>query len=151
MLLTKHISKIQTFAWVKKEYNKVKMQEVIFEKSQKLLSSQARSSARTIAKYSSYTTHLWNWMNSYWMFWIGGLPWRFSASSFCDFWKITDLQFHIFLLSDKSNPLIFQMCFIRRTIAYLCQNMINFDVVDFCERRFEEVTSFFWRSVYEPL
>ena len=27
-------------------------------------------------------------------------------------------------------------------------NMINFDPVDFSERRFEEVISFFWRSVY---
>ena len=26
--------------------------------------------------------------------------------------------------------------------------MINFDAVDFSERRYEEVISFFWRSVY---
>ena len=40
------------------------------------------------------------------------------------------------------------MCFIRRTIAYLCLYMICFDAVDFSERRSEEVISFFWRSVY---
>ena len=27
--------------------------------------------------------------------------------------------------------------------------MINFDAVDFSERRSEEVISFFWRSVYD--
>ena len=27
--------------------------------------------------------------------------------------------------------------------------MINFDAVDFSERRLEEVISFFWRSVYD--
>ena len=32
--------------------------------------------------------------------------------------------------------------------AYLCPNIINFDAVDFSERRPEEVISFFWRSVY---
>ena len=31
------------------------------------------------------------------------------------------------------------MCLIRRTIAYLCPNMINFDVVDFSECRSEVV------------
>ena len=43
-----HLKK-QTFDWVKKEWNKVKLQEAIFQKSQKLLASRARSSARTIA------------------------------------------------------------------------------------------------------
>ena len=31
--------------------------------------------------------------------------------------------------------------------AHLCPNMINFDAVDFSERRTEEVMGFFWRSV----
>ena len=49
------------------------------------------------------------------------------------------LGFHrIFLLYDKSNPLIIQICFMRRTIAYLCPNMIHFDEVDFSERHSEE-------------
>ena len=29
--------------------------------------------------------------------------------------------------------------------------MINFDAVDFSERRSEEVISFFWRSVYKHI
>ena len=37
------------FDLVKREQNKVKSQDVIFQKSQKLLASQAWSSARTIA------------------------------------------------------------------------------------------------------
>ena len=40
-----------------------------------------------------------------------------------------------FLLFDNSNPSSFQMCFIRRTKAYPCPNMINFDAVDFSECR----------------
>ena len=36
------------------------------------------------SRRSGYITYHWNWMNSYWMFWRGGLSWRFSASSFCD-------------------------------------------------------------------
>ena len=83
------------------------------------------------------------------MFWIGGLSWRFSVSSGWWFLKTDLLKFHhISLLFDKSNPLIFQMCFIRRHIVYLCPNMTNFAVVDFSERRSGEVISFFWRSVY---
>ena len=103
------------------------------------------------SQYSGYITRLLNWMNSYWMFWIGGLFWRLSASSFCDLLQNDPLQFHSFSPGiDKSNPLdcFNQMCFIRRTIAYLCPNMINFDVVDFSEHRSEEVISFFWCSVY---
>ena len=38
-----HLKTIK-FAWVKNEQNKVKSQEVIFQKSQKLLASRARSS-----------------------------------------------------------------------------------------------------------
>ena len=54
------------------------------------------------------------------------------------------LRFHrIFLLFAKSNTLNFQMCPIRRSIAYFCPNMINFDSVDFAERRSEEVINFF--------
>ena len=53
------------------------------------------------------------------------------------------LQFHcIFLPFVQSKLLVFQMCFIRRTIAYLCLNMINFNAVDFSELCSEEVISF---------
>ena len=37
----------------------------------------------------------------------------------------------IFLHFDYSNPLIFQMCFMKRTMAYLCPKMINFNAVDY--------------------
>ena len=95
-----------------------------------------------------YITRHRNWMNSYWMFWIGRLSWRFSVSSFCDFWKMTFCDFIRinFFPFGKSNPLIFQMCFIRRTVAYLCLNMTNFDPVDISEHRSAKVISFFWRT-----
>ena len=43
-------------------------------------------------------------------------------------------------LFEKKNP---DVLHIRRTIAYLCPNMNNFDVVGFIERCSEEVISFF--------
>ena len=43
------------------------------------------------------------------------------------------------LLLGKRNLLIFQMCVIRRTLAYPRPNMINFHAVDFSEHRSEEV------------
>ena len=52
------------FALAKKEKNAVKLQEVIFQKSQKLLASQAHSS---LTASSSYITHL-NGINSHWTF-----------------------------------------------------------------------------------
>ena len=39
--------------------------------------------------YGIYVTRHWNWMNSYWMFWIGHLRGARWVSSFCDFRKIT--------------------------------------------------------------
>ena len=45
------------------------------------------------SRCSGYITRHWNWMNNYWMFWIGSLSWRFPASSFWDFWKITFCDF----------------------------------------------------------
>ena len=38
----------------------------------------------------------------YWMFWIGGLSWRFSASLFCDFWRRKKTAFAI---SPNCSPL----------------------------------------------
>ena len=71
----------------------MKSQEVIFQKSQKLLASRARSLVQTIAmQYGGYIIRL----EIEWMFWIGGLSWRFSASSFCDFWKVTFSDFIAF-------------------------------------------------------
>ena len=44
---------------------------------------------------------------------------------------------------------MFLMCVIRRIIAYLCLNMINFDAVDFSEHRPEEVMFLLTLSVYQ--
>ena len=80
---------------------------------------------------------------------MAALSRRFSASSFCDFWKVTFSNFITFFSFTAKEIFKFVlMCVIRRIIAYLCLNMINFDAVDFSERRSEEVISFFWRSVY---
>ena len=47
----------------------------------------------------------------------------------------------------RENLVFFQIFLLRSIKAYLCPNIINFDSVDFSERRPEEVVSFFWRSV----
>ena len=54
---------------------------------------------------------------------------------------------HIFLLFEARKSYGFQIFLLRSIKAYLCPNIVNFDGVDFCERRPEEVISFFWRSV----
>ena len=66
-------------------------------------------------------------------------------SSFCDFRKMTfrDLT-AFFSFSKRENLVFFQIFLLLRSIkAYLCPNIINFDRVDFSERRPEEVISFF--------
>ena len=97
-------------------------------------------------------TRHWNWMNSYWMFWIGCLRrarselarWAVSAISKNDLsWFNRVLSF---LTQEKS--CVFQIFLLRSIKTYLCPNIINFDAVDFSERRPQEVISFFWRSVY---
>ena len=55
---------------------------------------------------------------------------------------------HIFLLFDKRKSGVFQIFLLRSSKAYLCPNIINFDRVNFSERRPEEAISFFWCSVY---
>ena len=127
----------------------MKSQEVNFQKSQKLLASRAGSFEADNSPYGVYVARHWNWMNSYWMFWIGRLRGARSVSSFCDFRKMTfrDLTaFFSFFEARKS--CVFQIFLLRSIKAYLCPNIINFDSVDFSEHRPEEVISFFWRSVY---
>ena len=70
------------------------------------------------------------------------------SEQFLWFLKNDSFVMSLHFLLDKSNPLIFQMCFIWNTIAYLCPNMIYFDAVYFSERCSEEVISFLWCSVY---
>ena len=103
------------------------------------------------SRCSSYITRHWNWMHSYWMFCIGGLSWRFSLSSFCEFWKITFCdsphfppfpQEYPFDFSDVLHQEYFSL-YVSKTLS-----MINSNFEDFNERRSEEVISFFWCSVY---
>ena len=60
-------------------------------------------------------------------------------SSFCDFQKMT--PFFSFFEARKS--CVFQIFSLRSIKAYLCSNIINFDSVDFSERRPEELIRFF--------
>ena len=56
--------------------------------------------------------------------------------------KFRDLTaFSSFLM--RENLVFFQIFLLRSIKAYLCPNIINFDSVDFSERRPEEVISFF--------
>ena len=76
---------------------------------------------------------------------LNRLPlWSLLSEQFLRFKKNVLSQFHsIFLLFDTSKPLFFQMFSLRSIKANLCPNMINFDGVNFSERRSEEVISFF--------
>ena len=85
------------------------------------------------------------------MFWIGRLR---GPCSELGRWAVSAifenylLWFNrIFLLFDERRSCVLQIFLLRSIKAYLCPN-INFDSVDFSERRPEEVISFFWRSVY---
>ena len=94
--------------------------------------------------YGSYIiTSNWNWMNSYWIFWTGCLRGAHSVSSFCNFWKMTFIDFTTFspFWHKQTNVVFLQMflLLLRSTKAYLCPNWINFDGVDFSEHRSEEV------------
>ena len=78
------------------------------------------------------------------MFWIGCL-----REQFLRFSKNYLLWFNrILLLFDTKKSFVFQILLLRSIKAYFCPNIINFDSMDFSERRPEEVISFFWRSVY---
>ena len=101
------------------------------------------------SRYGGYITCHWNWMNNYWMFWIGCLRGARSVSSFCDVWKFTFSRIYsIFFFLTQANLCFHQMSLLRSIKAYLCPNMINFDLVNFNERRSEEVIGFFWHSMY---
>ena len=92
------------------------------------------------------------------MFWIGRL--RLSVElvqsslgeQFLRFSKNDLSRFNrIFLLFEARKSCVFQIFLLRSIKAYLCPNIINFDSVDFSERRPDKVISFFWRSVYEHI
>ena len=126
----------------------MKSQEVNFQKSQKLLASPAWSSKQTKAGTAFYVTRCWNWMNSYWMFWKAASMElaRWAVSAIFEKWPF--MISPIFLLFDTRKSCVFQIFLLRSIKAYLCPN-IDFDSVDFSERRPEEVISFFWCSVYD--
>ena len=99
-----------------------------------------------------YVTRHWNWMNSYWILWIGRLRrvrWEFAQWVVSViFEKLHSVIKPYFLLFEARISCVFLIFLLRSIKAYLCPNMINVDAVDFSERRPEEVISLFWRSVY---
>ena len=102
--------------------------------------------------YDVYATRHWNWMNSYWMFWIGRVRGARSASSICN--SKNDLSWfnRIFLLFAVTNSCVFQIFLLRSIKADLCANIINFDSVDFSGgRRPEEVMFLLTLSVFPVL
>ena len=82
----------QKFTSIKEEINAMKLQEFNFKNHKNACPSGWEFEADK-SRYGVYVTHHWNWMNSYWMFWIGCLRGSslkaHSVSSFCDFRKIT--------------------------------------------------------------
>ena len=101
------------------------------------------------SQYGGYITRLWKCMNSYWMFWIhvGGLLWKFSVSSFCDFWKITFWDFTKCFSFLAKATLWFSDLFHEENYSLSISKTPN--MIDFSECRSEEVIRFFWCSVYE--
>ena len=67
-----------------------------------------------------------------------------SVSSFCDFRKMTIFVIEpYFLLLEVRISCVFLIFLLRSIKAYLCPNIINFNAVDFSERRPEEVIIIF--------
>ena len=118
-------------------------QEVIFQKSQELLVSRPLSLPRTKNQCGGYITCHWNWMNSYWAFWIGGLSMEVFSEQFLQFFeKITFCNFTAFFsFLTKASIWIFRCASKRSTLAYLCRN-IKFNLVDFSERHSVYVIKF---------
>ena len=126
----------------------MKSQEVKFLNSQKLLASRAGSSKQTIAR-TAFTQPAIE------IEWIAidvlnrPPPWSSLGEQFLRFSKNYLSWFNrIFLLFDERESCVFQIFLLRSIKAYLWPNNINFNSVDFSERRPEEVISFFWHSVY---
>ena len=82
-------------------------------------------------------------MNSYWILWIGRLRRtrselaRWAVSAIFEKWPFVIKPY--FLLFEARISCIFLIFLLRNIKAYLCPNMINFDAVDFSERRLKEV------------
>ena len=106
-----HLKK-QRFAWVKKEKNVMKSQEVSFEKSQKLLTSRAGNSPQTKPIQRLHNPPL-NWMNSYWNV-LNRLPlWSSLGEQFLWFSK-NDL----FAISPHFSPVWYKQSFVFFWCSY---------------------------------
>ena len=72
-----------------------------------------------------------------------------SVSSFCDFRKKLPFVIKPYcLLFEARIPCVFLIFLSRNIKAYLCPNMINFNAMDFSERRPEEVMFLLTLSVF---
>ena len=96
------------------------------------------------SRYGVYVTHHCNWMNSYWMFWIGRLRAARSVSSSAIFEKMTFRDLTAFFSFLMWENLVFQI-FLLRSIKFICVQIL---LIDFSEASPWKVISFFWRSVY---
>ena len=152
ILLTKNIYKKTRFSCVGKEKNAVKSRQIIFRKSQKLLTEWALSELHGASLFRTFNSYSFNFN--------GGLRKRRTGfcllrtpspkgKEFLWFLKVYLLRFHrIYLLFDWSKLFFFQMCLLRINLPNLCPNKIHVDALDFSEWHSEVVISFFWRSVY---
>ena len=130
----------------------MKSQEVSFQKISEIACLSGREFGADNSPHDVYVTRHWNWMNSYWMLWIGRLRRarselaQWAVSVIFEKWPFVIKPY--FLLFEARISCVFLILLLRSIKAYLCPNMINFDAVDISEHRPEEVISFFWRSVY---
>ena len=85
--------------------------------------------------------------SSFWILWTGHLREarselaRWAVSAIFEKWHFVIKPY--FLLFEARISCVFLIFLLRSIKAYLCPNMINFDAVDFSERRPEEVISIF--------
>ena len=106
------------------------------------------------SRYGVYVTRHWNWITSFWMFWIGCLCGAHSelrsVSSFCNFRNMTFHDITTFFSFLKRENIVFFnfQIILLRGIKACVQILFYFYSVDFSEPHPEEVISFFWRSVY---
>ena len=140
---------------LQKGENTVWSRKVIFRKSQKLLTERALSELHGGGLFIKFKSYSFNFN--------GGL--RKHRAGYCLlqtpgprgkqflwFLKTDLLRFHpIYLLFDWIKLLVFYMCLLRINLPNMCPNLNHFDAVDFSECHCEEVTSFFWRSVYKSI
>ena len=96
------------------------------------------------SRYCVYVTRYWNWMNSYWMFWIGCLRGARSGSSFCNFWKITFRDFTAFFSFLTRENHVFQIFVLKLICIQILLILTAWILVSVALKKW----CFFWRSVY---